>query len=95
MVVKKELKKLHFNEKGAVDWGTILMAPALLLLLIVVYAIMPIFVDMLFLKLDASPNLYYGNLVKMLIGGIGLILVIGIIWHIFTGLKQPDYGQYQ
>jgi hypothetical protein len=95
MVLKKILEKFHGNERGSVDWGTILMLPVLIILLIVVYSIMPVIVDILFGKLDSSTNLYYGALIKMLIGGIGLILVIGIIWNIFNGLRQPDYGNYQ
>jgi ABC-type branched-subunit amino acid transport system permease subunit len=72
------------------------MLPALLILLVVVYSILPVIVDILFALIDVSPNIYYANLIKMLIGAIGLIMVIGVVWNLFTGLRgQPDYGQPQ
>lgn len=86
--------KLGMNERGALDWRSIIMFPALIVLLIVVFAILDVVVGEAFTVFDAATALPYINLLKLLIGVIGLVFVLGVIWTIVSGFRQEQFQQF-
>jgi len=78
------------NARGGINWYIILMAPALIILLISVYPVIDEMTTQLFSTLDSSSNIFYTNIIKLLIGSIGIILMLGIIWTVVGSLRTRD-----
>lgn len=78
------------NQSGKLDWFTIILAPALIIFLMVIFPIIDTVAAVAFTTLDNTTALYYTNVVKVAIGGMGLILALGCIWMIVSGLREPD-----
>ena len=81
------------NHKGGLNWFNIMMAPVLVILLIAIFPVLDVVLTEAFTALDATSTTLFVNLIKLLLGSIGFILVIGIIWTTVSSLNEPDYRQ--
>jgi len=70
----------------------LIMAPALLLILIAAFPVLDVLLQQLDDTLsDTGDTIMYGNLIQILAGGVGLILMAGIIWTIVHRAQTPEY----
>jgi len=65
-----------------------------IILLVVLLPIMNDFLGTIFQEIDSSPNIAYGSMMIMLLGSIGIILVVGIIYNTLNEIMTPRQPQY-
>ena len=79
-----------------VDLRMIVMAPALIALVMAGSVILNALTAELFTSLDSSSNILYPNIIKVVIGILPLILVLGIVWYVWSSTQAqavppPEY----
>jgi hypothetical protein len=78
------------NERGGLNWFTILMIPVLIILFIPIASVTSVIVDEAFTVLDNTTNIFYINFIKLLIGSIVFIIAIGI-----TSTQHQNHARHR
>lgn len=71
-----------------VDLRIIIMAPAIIGIMIVMFSSLGVIMDVAFPLIDSS-GVVYGNLIKIGMGLTALVLILGIIYYTVKGTQDP------
>jgi hypothetical protein len=72
-----------------VDVRIIVAAPAMVIALLAMLPVINTLGAALETTLASATSVYYTNLIMLLIGSIGLIMVLGIVWHVWNSTQAP------
>ena len=73
-----------------VDVRVLLMAPALMAVMLGVFTVVNQLNEQGFEILDGSSNIFYINILKIFLGIIPLVIVIGIIYYSMVAVSSPQ-----
>lgn len=74
------------NKKGGVNWGVLIIAPIAVLVIVSMFPVLDLLLTTAFATIDSSANVYYGSIIKLLLGSVGLVLGLGILVTIIKNL---------
>lgn len=74
------------NQKGGVNWGVLLMSVAGIIVIVAMFPVIDLLLTTAFNTIDSSANVYYGNLIKLLLGSIPFVIGLGLVWSVIKNL---------
>lgn len=82
------------DSKGGINWAVILAVPIGLILLVALLPVIDILLGSGFDTLDSLSNTFYISQIQLLLGSLGLILGLGVVWFVIRNLdtRTADFG---